>query len=83
MCFGGAKYARILESGAPKKLIYEYNISTFKGKEYVKGFVRDVIYGNEAVELSGEEIAFSLISTLSEKETGLKFRLYLSKKRSF
>lgn len=72
MCFGGAKYARILESGAPKKLIYEYNISTFKGKEYVKGFVRDVIYGNEAVELSGEEIAFSLINTLSEKETGLK-----------
>lgn len=72
MCFGGVKYERILESAAPKKLIYEYNISTFKGKEYVKGFVRDVVYGNEAAALAGEEIAFSLIDTISKSKTAVK-----------
>lgn len=72
MCFGGAKYARILESEAPKSLIFEYNVSTFKGKEYIKGFVRDVIYGNDAVCFADEEMSFALIDTLSKGDTDVK-----------
>ena len=72
MYFGGAKYAKLLESTAPKKLIYEYNVSTFHGKEYIKGFVRDVIYGDDAKNYADEDIAFSLIDTLACADTGCK-----------
>lgn len=73
MYFGGSRYAKLLASAAPKKLIYEYNVSSFRGKEYIKGFVRDVIYGNDARNYADEEIAFSLIETLSCAETDCKF----------
>ena len=45
MYFGGAHNAALLSSDVPKKLVFEYNVSTFRGREYVKGFVRDVVYG--------------------------------------
>ncbi len=44
MYFSGAKFMELLRCPAPKKLVFEYNISRFKGREYVRGFVRDVIY---------------------------------------
>ncbi|MBR7186498.1 MAG: single-stranded-DNA-specific exonuclease RecJ [Clostridia bacterium] len=42
--FGGAKDLGILRSDLKKQLIFEYNVSHFRGKEYVKGFVRNVLY---------------------------------------
>ncbi len=72
MYFGGGKYARLLTCAAPKKLIFEYNVSSFRGKEYIKGFVRDVIYGNDARAFADEEIALSLIETLSNGENNCK-----------
>lgn len=68
MYFGGGKYAKLLSSAAPKKLIFEYNVSSFRGKEYIKGFVRDVIYGSDARAYAEEEMAFSLVETLSNEE---------------
>ena len=65
MYFGGNRFATLLESSAPKKLIFEYNISSFRGKEYVKGFVRDVIYDRNAGKLASEEIALSAVNILS------------------
>ncbi|MDE7167651.1 MAG: single-stranded-DNA-specific exonuclease RecJ [Clostridia bacterium] len=68
MYFGGSKYAKLLSSAAPKKLIFEYNVSSFRGKEYIKGFVRDVVYGNDARAYAEDEMAFSLIETLSNEK---------------
>ncbi len=65
MYFGGAKYKKILESGIPKKLIFEYNVSTFRGKEYIKGFVRDLIYDSSSLQLASDEIAIGGINALS------------------
>ena len=65
MFFGGIKYSALLESSAPKKVIFEYNISSFRGKEYVKGFVRDVIYDNYAGIYAEEEIALCGIEAFS------------------
>lgn len=44
MYFGGVKQLKLLESDIEKTLIFECNVSKFKGKEYIKGFVRDVVY---------------------------------------
>jgi len=69
MFFGGAKYAPVLECSAPKKLIFEYNVSSFRGKEYVKGFVRDVIYDDNAGSFASEEIALSCVDLLSSPQS--------------
>lgn len=57
MYFNGSQYSRILSSEVPKKLVFEYNVSTFKGREYVKGFVRDVVYFRESAAFALPEIA--------------------------
>ncbi len=44
MYFGGEKELRLLKSDIPKTLVFEYNLSKFRGREYLKGFVRSVIY---------------------------------------
>ncbi len=50
--FGGAGDLDILRSDLKKRIVFEYNLSTFRGKEYVKGFVRCVLYDGA----SGKEI---------------------------
>ena len=50
MYFGGSKFTRLIESGAPKEFIFEYNLSQFRGKEYIKGFIRDIVCPVNAVE---------------------------------
>ena len=61
MFFGGAKYVEILRSSAPKTLVFEYNVSRFRGREYVRGFVRDVIYSSESGGYAGEYIAANAV----------------------
>ncbi len=43
MYFGGAKDLKFLRSSLKKTLVFEYNLSVFRGKEYLKGFVRAVL----------------------------------------
>ncbi len=47
MYFGGARELKRLKSDLKKTLVFEYNLSHFRGKEYLKGFVRTVVYGDE------------------------------------
>ena len=65
MYFGGAKQLKLLSSPAPRKYIFEYNVSVFRGREYVKGFVRDVICEKTAAQYAGEEIVVNNIITLA------------------
>ena len=43
MYFSGAKDLKFLRSDLRKTIVYEYNLSTFRGREYLKGFVRAVL----------------------------------------
>ena len=72
MFFGGAKFSFLLESGAPKSYVFEYNVSKFRGKEYVKGYVRDVITDREAGKYCGDEIAVNNLLTLARPEADCK-----------
>ena len=51
MYFGGAKHLKLLESDLKKTVVFECNLSRFRGKEYLKGFIRTVVYDG----MSGEE----------------------------
>lgn len=61
--FNGAKYCYLLGSRAPKQYIFEYNVSKFRGREYIKGYVRDVVCARNAGSFCGEEIAVNNIVT--------------------
>lgn len=72
MYFGGGRFSKLMESSAPKKIIFEYNLSSFHGKEYIKGFVRDVIYDNTAGKYAAEEIAMNNLSALAHSAVDCK-----------
>ncbi|MDE6504456.1 MAG: single-stranded-DNA-specific exonuclease RecJ [Clostridia bacterium] len=65
MCFGGLKYKRLIESNAFKKFVFEYSVSNFRGKEYVKGIVRDIVYEPSARFSAEKDIALSGIELFS------------------
>ena len=64
MFFSGARFCDLLECAAPKQIVFEYNVSHFRGKEYVKGFVRDIVYGADAGMYARERIAANALQTL-------------------
>ncbi|MGN0823197.1 MAG: single-stranded-DNA-specific exonuclease RecJ [Candidatus Gallimonas sp.] len=63
MYFGGAKYLRLLESDLKKTIVFESNLSRFRGKEYLKGFIRTVSYdGMSGREAEQDALENALIS---------------------
>ena len=65
MYFGGGKFTRLIESGAPKEFIFEYNVSQFRGKEYIKGFIKDIVCPADSGAFASEEIALTYIENLA------------------
>lgn len=65
MYFSGIKQLELINSPAPKNIIFEFNVSRFKGKEYVKGFVRDIIYDSSACGCAAEYALFNQVSAMS------------------
>ncbi len=68
MYFSGAKHTKLLESDVEKKIVFECNCSTFRGKEYVKGFVRDIVYDG----YSSQVPAWRFSTTLKRLQGKLK-----------
>lgn len=63
MYFGGAKQQGILESDLKKTLVFECNISRYRGKESVRGFIRTVVYdGRDCAENDAEILENNLLS---------------------
>lgn len=52
MCFNGGKLLKALRSDLKKTIVFDYNRSVFRGREYLKGFVRTVVYDGG----SGKEV---------------------------
>ena len=44
MYFSGAKNLKIIESDVKKSFIFEVNLSKFRGREQIKGYIRDLLY---------------------------------------
>ena len=71
MYFGGAKDLKFLRSSLRKTLVYEYNLSLFRGKEYLKGFVRAVLPsgGGEAGPEAFENLLHSVCGKKIDADT--------------
>ena len=57
MYFSGAKHLKIIQSDVQKSFVFDINVSRFKGKEYIKGFIRDIVY-DAATGKDGETEGF-------------------------
>ncbi len=63
--FGGAKDIKLLRSDVEKQLVFECNLSKFRGRETLKGFIRAVCYdGGSGVE-SGLDGFEGMVRTLA------------------
>lgn len=60
--FSGMKYEKLIESDVPKQFVFEYNLSTFKGKEQIKGYLRDVIYKSESCSFAVNSVKMNAVS---------------------
>lgn len=67
MYFGGAKELRLLKSDVPKTLVYEYNLSKFRGREYLKGFVRAVVYDGRCGNVELDAFENAVLSLKAER----------------
>ncbi len=56
MYFSGAKNMKIIQSDVRKHFIFEINVSKFKGREYIKGYVRDLLYDGKTGRGTAESI---------------------------
>ena len=54
--FSGVKNLKIIESDVRKHFIFEINLSRFKGREYIKGYVRDLLYDGRTGRATAERI---------------------------
>ena len=68
MYFGGIKNAEVLSCDCEKELVFEYNISRFRGREYIRGFVRDVIYSSDCGACAGDYIAANAVLRAAGEE---------------
>lgn len=56
LAFNGLQNLKLLRSDLKKQLVFEYNISEFRGREYIKGYLRAVNYDGE----SGKRVELDL-----------------------
>ena len=60
MYFNGAVHTRLIESDVEKKFVFECNCSVFRGRESVKGFVKDILYDGNSGSISAWRFASAL-----------------------
>lgn len=70
--FGGMAHAELIRSELTKKLVFECNISVFKGKKYVKGFIRDISYDARSAGMSRGIFSNTLRRMAGAEPEGLK-----------
>ena len=71
MYFSGAKHLKILESDVKKQFVFEVNISRFKGKEYIKGYIRDFLYDGRTGRATAESIFANAIQRFYSSAVGV------------
>lgn len=70
--FSGSRYNKIIRSNMPKRIVFEYSVSSYKGKEQVQGYVRDVVYQPEACAFAGNEINLNGVLSAVGEDTDCK-----------
>ncbi|MBQ9730168.1 MAG: single-stranded-DNA-specific exonuclease RecJ [Clostridia bacterium] len=81
MYFSGAKHLKIIESDVNKKILFEVGVSRFKGKETVKGYVRDLIYDGTSGRNASYNVFANAMNRFYAEEAEVK-KNFLSKEET-
>ena len=65
MYFSGVKNLKIIESDVKKHFIFEINLSKFRGREYIKGYVKDLLYDGRTGRETADSIFANAIQRIS------------------
>ncbi|MDE7296439.1 MAG: single-stranded-DNA-specific exonuclease RecJ [Clostridia bacterium] len=68
LSFNGAQNLKLLRSDLKKQLVFEYNISQFRGREYIKGYLRAVNYDGNSGKRVGLDLLCNRLHALGEEE---------------
>ncbi len=68
MYFGGYADLKLLRSDTVKQVIFECNLSTYRGRESLKGFIRAVVYDAEGETHGGEGFENLVLSLAGDKK---------------
>ena len=71
--FSGAKHLKIIESDVSKKIIFEISISHFKGREYIKGLVRELLYDGRTGRNAAESIFSNAVNRFYAPKSETEF----------
>ncbi len=63
--FNGGRLMMLFKSPAVKEIYFEYDVSTFRGREQVSGLVRDVAYNGREQPIADDTIAFNSLFNLT------------------
>ena len=71
MYFSGAKNLKIIESDVRKDFVFDVNVSRFRGKTYVKGYVRELLYDGRTGRATAEQIFANSIARFYAPEADI------------
>ena len=69
--FSGAKHLKIIESDVRKKIVFDISVSRFKGREYIKGLVRELLYDGKTGRGVAESIFANAVNRFYSPKTEL------------
>ena len=71
--FSGLKNLKIIESDVRKNIVFEIGISHFKGREYIKGLVRDLLYDGRTGKNAAESIFSNAVNRFYAPAVDIQF----------
>ncbi len=77
MYFSGVKNLKIIESDVKKHFVFEISLSKFRGRETVKGYIKELLYDGRTGRNAAESIFVNAINRGGGEEIGVE-RLPLS-----
>lgn len=80
--FNGAKHKPLLESGIEKELVYELNLSRFRGKERARGYIRAIAYDSRKSSAADGEIFENNLLSLSRRSLSACAPIFLSEEET-
>ena len=76
--FNGLKNKPLLESGIEKELVFELNLSKFRGKERARGYIRAISYDSRFSDRADGEIFENNLLALSRRSVSTQQPAWLS-----
>ncbi len=75
MYFSGARNLKIIESDVKKQFVFEINLSKFRGRQYIKGYVKELLYDGRTGRNAAESIFANAVSRSCAEQIFTKAQL--------